>query len=164
MVDLGGALLSSFINVLLDRLASKEVLNFFGGKKLIPKLLKDLEAMLLSVNGLLNDAEEKQLRDPNVKKWLDELKEVLYEAERVMEKINNEALRLKLEEGESVSEASKFLNFIPTLFSPFDNAVNSEIEDILSTLKHLLDQTDVLGLQRVNQKTPSYSYCEVIVV
>ena len=49
MADLmvGGALLSGFINVLFDRLASKEILDFFGGKKHIPKLLNELKTMLL---------------------------------------------------------------------------------------------------------------------
>ncbi|PON43430.1 hypothetical protein PanWU01x14_273690 [Parasponia andersonii] len=107
MADLmvGGALLSGLLNVLFDRMASQEVLDFFRGKKLVPKLLEELKITLLSAGVLLNDAEEKQLREPNVKKWLDELKEVLYEADRVVDKINTEALRLKQEKGDSGSEA-----------------------------------------------------------
>ncbi|PON86292.1 NB-ARC domain, LRR domain containing protein [Trema orientale] len=158
MADLmvGGALLSGFVNALFDRMASQEVLDFFRGRKLVPKLLKKLETVLLSANVLLNDAEEKQLRDPNVKKWLGELKEVLYEADHVMDKINTEALRVKLEKGESGSEACKCLNFIPTSFSLFDNALKSELEEILGTLKDLLNQTEFLGLKKVEQKRPSY--------
>ena len=152
----GGALLSGFLSVLFDRLASKEVLNFFRGKKLIPKLLKDLETTLLSADVLLNDAEEKQLRQANVKKWLEELKEVLYEADRVTDKINTEVLRLKMEKGESRSKACKCLNFMPKMFSPFDHAVKSEIEDILSILKVLLDQTEFLDLKKVDPKTPPH--------
>ena len=152
----GGALLSGFLNVLFDRLTSKEVLNFFHGKKLIPKLLKDLETTLLSADVLLNDAEEKQLRQPSVKKWLDELKEVLYEADRVIDKIDTEALCLKLEKCESGSKACKSLNFFPTMFSPFDHAIKSEIEEILSRLKVLLDQTEFLGLKKVDQKAPAH--------
>ena len=162
-LTVGGALLSGFLNVLFDRLASKEVLDFFQGKKLISKLLNELEIKLLSANVLLNDAEEKQLRDPNVKKWLDELKEVVYKADHLMDKINTEALRVKLEDGESRSKASKLFNFVPKLFSPFDNAIKSEIEEILGTLEHLLRQTDLLGLNRVDKKTPSYrSYAPLV--
>ncbi|XP_062078969.1 uncharacterized protein LOC133783371 [Humulus lupulus] len=108
MADLmvGGALLSSFINVLFDRLASKEVLDFLRGNKLNLKLLKRLKTMLLPTNALLNDAEEKQLGDNNVKNWLDEHKEVLYEADHVMDKNSTEALRLKMEEDELESTAS----------------------------------------------------------
>ncbi|PON33383.1 NB-ARC domain, LRR domain containing protein [Parasponia andersonii] len=155
-LTLGGALLSSFLNVLFDRMASQEVLNFFQRKKLIRKLLKELETTLLSADVLLNDAEEKQLREPNVKKWLDELKQVLYEADHVTDKINTEALRLKLERGESGSKSSKFLNFVPAMFSPFDNAVKSEIEEILVRLRYLLAQTEFLGLKKVDRRRPSH--------
>ncbi|XP_062078852.1 putative disease resistance protein At3g14460 isoform X2 [Humulus lupulus] len=102
MADLlvGGALLSGFINVLFDRLASKEVLNFIRGKKVIPKLLKELEITLMSANVLLNDAEDKQLGDNNVKKWLEDLKEVLYKADHMVDKINTKALQLRMEKDE----------------------------------------------------------------
>ncbi|PON31560.1 hypothetical protein PanWU01x14_368950, partial [Parasponia andersonii] len=59
-------------------------LTSFKGKKLIPKLLKQLKIMLLSADELLNDTEEKQLAKPNMRQWLGELKQVLYEADRVM--------------------------------------------------------------------------------
>ncbi|XP_062078952.1 putative disease resistance RPP13-like protein 1 [Humulus lupulus] len=154
MADLmvGGALLSGFINVLFDRLASQEVLDFFRGDKLNLKLLKSLKTVLLSANALLDDAEEKQLGDNNVKNWLDELKEVLYEADHVMDKISTEALRLKMEEDELESTASKAFNFVSN--NPFEiSAVKSEIEEILDTLKDLLEQTEYLGLKKVDQKT-----------
>ncbi|XP_062078951.1 putative disease resistance RPP13-like protein 1 [Humulus lupulus] len=154
MADLmvGGALLSGFINVLFDRLASKEVLDFFRGNKLNLKLLKRLKTVLLSANALLDDAEEKQLGDNNVKNWLDELKEVLYEADHVMDKISTEALRLKMEEDELESTASKPFNFVSN--NPFEiSAVKSEIEEILDTLMDLLEQTEYLGLKKVDRKT-----------
>ncbi|GMN47290.1 hypothetical protein TIFTF001_016452 [Ficus carica] len=151
----GGALLSGFLNTLFDRLASVDVINFFQRKKLISKLFSELKITLLSANVLLNDAEEKQLNDRNMKKWLDELKEVIYEADRVMDYVDYEALRGRFEGGESRSKASKFLNFVPTMFGAFDNRVKFDIEDILSRLKLLLDQKDVLGLREcVRNRSP----------
>ncbi|KAM6552541.1 hypothetical protein CsatB_013303 [Cannabis sativa] len=150
----GGALLSGFINVLFDRIASKDVLCFFGEDKLNQKLLKKLKTVLLSANALLNDAEEKQLGDNNVRNWLDELKEVLYEADHVMDKISTEALRLKVEKDELESTAASKPPLSFVFNNPFDiNAVKSEIEEILDTLKHLLEQTEYLGLKRVDPKT-----------
>ncbi|KAM6579226.1 hypothetical protein CsatA_003000 [Cannabis sativa] len=148
----GGALLSGFINVLFDRLASKDVLHFFHGDKLNQKLLKKLKTMLLSANVLLNDAEEKQLGDNNVRNWLDELKEVLYEADHVMDKIGTEALRLEVEKDELEStSASKPFSFV--FNNPFEmSAVKSELEEILDSLKDLLEQSDHLGLKKVDQK------------
>ncbi|XP_062078939.1 putative disease resistance RPP13-like protein 1 [Humulus lupulus] len=151
MADLvGGALLSALFNVLFDRLDSQEVTDFFQGKEAI---LQNLKTLLLSANVLLNDAEEKQLGDKNVKKWLEDLKEVIYEADHVMDKINTEALRLKMEKDESESTASKSLNFFKRIYNSFEIAVKSEIEGITSTLKNLLDQTEHLGLKKVELKT-----------
>ncbi|GMN65214.1 hypothetical protein TIFTF001_034287 [Ficus carica] len=152
----GGALLSGFLDVLFDRLASQEVLNFFQEKKVLAKLLDELKIRLLSANKLLNDAELKKLMDEDVQKWLDELKEVLYAADHVMDKINTEALQRKVEEGDqSQSKASKLFNFMPKLYSSFDNKIRSEIEEILATLDLLLRQKDELGLREgVHQNRP----------
>ncbi|XP_024021207.1 putative disease resistance RPP13-like protein 1 [Morus notabilis] len=149
----GSALLSGFFNVLFDRMATQEVLNFFRGKKVLAKLLDELKIRLLSANKLMNDAEVKQLTDENVKKWLDDLKQVLYEADHAMDEINTEALRRKVEAGDqSGSRASKFINSISTFFGAFENTVRSEIEDILSRLKSLSDQALFLGLKEGDQK------------
>ncbi|GMN59175.1 hypothetical protein TIFTF001_028263 [Ficus carica] len=143
----GGALLSSFLNVLFDRLATKEVVDLFQGKKVIANLLAELKIRLLSANSLLNDAEEKQFTDPNVKNWIEELKEVLYKADHVMDKINTKALRRKVKEGESGSKVSKIFMSLPKLYSVFDNTVKFEIQEILDRLKLLLDQNNSLGLK-----------------
>ncbi|KAF2322425.1 hypothetical protein GH714_016940 [Hevea brasiliensis] len=56
----GGSLLSAFLQVLLERMASREVLDFFKGRKLNDSLLKKLKTTMISVNGVLDDAEKKQ--------------------------------------------------------------------------------------------------------
>ncbi|XP_060972795.1 putative disease resistance RPP13-like protein 1 [Cannabis sativa] len=153
MADLmvGGALLSSLMNVLFDRIASKDVLEFFRGNK--ETNLKKLKTMLQSADVLLNDAEQKQLGDNNVKKWLEDLKEVIYEADHVMDKINTEALRVKMEKGELESTTSKSLSFLKKFYNPFEKEVSSEVEKVLVTLDDLLAQTKYLDLKRVDMKT-----------
>ncbi|XP_062078954.1 putative disease resistance RPP13-like protein 1 [Humulus lupulus] len=148
-----GALLSGSINVLFDRIASQEVLDFFRGDKLNPKLLNRLKNMLRSAKVLLNDAEEKQLGDNDVKGWLDDLKQVLYDADHVMDKLSTEALRLKMEKDDELeSTASKPSHSV--FKNPFEiSALKSEIEEILDTLKDLLEQTEYLGLKKVELKT-----------
>ncbi|PON40745.1 NB-ARC domain containing protein [Trema orientale] len=153
----GGAFLSSFVNVLFDRLASREFLDLFRGKEPILKLLKELEATLNSAAKLLNDAEEKLIKDRRVKKWLDDLKDTVYAADDLVYKIDTEALRKK-QEGESQSSiASKVLTKLNPFasFNEFDKAIKPEIEEILEKLKLLLDQKTNLGLENVeNKKLP----------
>ncbi|WVZ13604.1 hypothetical protein V8G54_011170 [Vigna mungo] len=61
----GGALLSAFLQVAFDRLASTQFVDFFRGRKLDDKLLRNLNIMLHSVNALADDAEQKQFTDPH---------------------------------------------------------------------------------------------------
>ncbi|GMN66956.1 hypothetical protein TIFTF001_036090 [Ficus carica] len=101
MADLvAGAIVSRLINALFDRLTSQEVRSLFQGKKGTSKQLDELTSRLQLTNKLLNDSEVKQLKDEDVKKLLDDLKVLAYEADQAMDKINTEALRRKGEDDE----------------------------------------------------------------
>ena len=63
----GGAFLSAFLQVLFDRIASREVADIFRGRILSDGLLRKLKIALLSVNAVLEDAEEKQVTKSAVK-------------------------------------------------------------------------------------------------
>ncbi|KAJ6865901.1 hypothetical protein NC652_037430 [Populus alba x Populus x berolinensis] len=72
---IGGSILSALIEVLVDRLASREVLRFFKSHELLDDdLLEKLKETLNTVNGLLDDAEEKQITKLAVKNWLNDVK------------------------------------------------------------------------------------------
>ena len=102
----GGALLSACLQVLFDRMASHEFINFFRGQKEEERLLKKLKIMLLAVRPLLNDAELKQWTDPAVKDWVDELKDVIYYADDLLDEIATEAMRSKLDSEFPTSSSS----------------------------------------------------------
>ncbi|XP_062115586.1 putative disease resistance RPP13-like protein 1 isoform X1 [Humulus lupulus] len=98
----GGALLSSVLQTLFGKLASREVVDFFRRKKVDDGLLKNLKTTFLSVNILLNDAEEKQIRNPGVRKWLDELIEATYDVEDLMTEITT----IKFEQDQGCTSSS----------------------------------------------------------
>lgn len=107
----GGAFLSAVLQVLADKVASREILDFFQGRKLTDRLLKKLEATLLSVSAVLEDAEEKQVTKPDVRRWIDELKDAFYDAEDILDEIATDALQRKLD-AEFETTAKKVRNSI----------------------------------------------------
>ncbi|KAG5585733.1 hypothetical protein H5410_046167 [Solanum commersonii] len=111
----GGAFLSSALNVLFDRLAPKAV---------------------------LSDAENKQASNQSVSQWLDELRDAVDSAENLMEEINYEALRLKVEgQQQNLAEVSD-LNLC--LSDDFFLNIKEKLEDTIETLKDLQQQIEEL--------------------
>ncbi|KAJ9153501.1 hypothetical protein P3X46_026930 [Hevea brasiliensis] len=145
----GGAFLSAFLQVLFDRLASQEIVDYFRGRKVNDIQLQKLKITLLSVDAVLNDAEAKQITYPAVKQWLDELKDAAYDAEDLLDEIATEALQQKLE-AESRSGTRQVRR--STFLSPFEKGLSSNIEQILARLEFIAKQKDVLSLKEVQGK------------
>ncbi|PRQ31776.1 putative P-loop containing nucleoside triphosphate hydrolase, leucine-rich repeat domain, L [Rosa chinensis] len=144
----GGAFLSSSLAVLFDRMASRPVVDFIRGKKTAAVLLHKLKMKLLSVNKLLDDAEEKQLRNSRVRDWLTELKDVLYHADDLLDEIKTEALRCKMEQEDSGSSSTyQVLKFSSTSIHELDESLEPRILDILDRLEVIVNEKDVLDLK-----------------
>ncbi|PON74398.1 NB-ARC domain containing protein, partial [Parasponia andersonii] len=142
------AFLSSTFQVIFQRMASEEFTDLFHGKKPIVDLLDKFKIKLKSANALLSDVEQKLIRDRNVRDWLAELKDVTYEAYDLIDKIDTEALRSKMEKlDQSECGTSMLVKFIPASFTEFDEAVKPEIEKTLEKLSFLVDQKYELGLK-----------------
>ncbi|PHT35108.1 hypothetical protein CQW23_26908 [Capsicum baccatum] len=95
----GGAFLSSSLNVLFDRLAPHgDLLKMFQKHKHDDGLLEKLEGILLGLQIVLSDAENKKASNPLVRKWLNKLQRAMDGAESLLEEVNYEALRLKVED------------------------------------------------------------------
>ena len=65
----GGAFLSASLQVLFNRLASSEVLNFIRGQKLSDSVLSKFKIKLLIVDEVLDHAEVKQFRWESNSGW-----------------------------------------------------------------------------------------------
>ncbi|PRQ32405.1 hypothetical protein RchiOBHm_Chr5g0046011 [Rosa chinensis] len=140
----GGAFLSSALAVLFDRLASRAVVDFIRGKKTTAALLHKLKMNLLSVNKLLDDAEEKQLRDSGVREWLDDLKDVLYRADDLLDEIKTEVLRCKMEQEDSGSSST---NQVLNSSSISIHQLDKRIQEILDELEPIVNAKNVLDLK-----------------
>ncbi|KOM49456.1 hypothetical protein LR48_Vigan08g028300 [Vigna angularis] len=124
---LGGALFGAVLQLLFDKLDSHQVLHYFRGRNLDEKLLKKLKRNLMDINAVIDDAEQKQFSNSLVKEWLDEVRDVLYDAEDLLEQIDYEFSKAKLE-GEFQTSSSKVHNF------------ESKIIALLDDLESLLNQ------------------------
>jgi len=83
----GGALLSAFLQVAFEKLASPQILDFFHAKELDQKLLNKLETKLHSIHSLADDVERKQFTDPHVRNWLLKVKDAVLDAEDLLDDI-----------------------------------------------------------------------------
>ncbi|XP_021812980.1 putative disease resistance RPP13-like protein 1 [Prunus avium] len=162
MALVGEAILSASVQVLFDKIGSSEFVDLFRRKKLDESLVKKLEITLLSLNAVLNDAEEKQFLNSYVKKWLDELQDAVFDADDLLDEINAEVLRCKVE-AESQTVTNKVWNFLPTYLNQNYQGMNGRIHKLLERLEHLAKQKDFLGLRegvvgmKISQRTPTTS-------
>ncbi|KAK7327799.1 hypothetical protein VNO77_21890 [Canavalia gladiata] len=132
----GQAFLSAFLDVIIDRLASPEVANFIRGKKLNQDLLQRLKNTLYAVEAVLNDAELKQIKNSAVNRWLDDLKDAVYEADDLLDDVSTQAATPK----EASNFFSRFLNFQ-------DREMVAKLEGIVGRLESIFKLKDILGLK-----------------
>ncbi|XP_042502799.1 putative disease resistance RPP13-like protein 1 isoform X2 [Macadamia integrifolia] len=99
-------------------------------------------------------AEEKQVSNPAVKNWLDDLQQVAYDAEDIMDEYEAEDQLSKLAVLETQTDTNQVLNRISTSFtstvSAFNNSQDkaSRIRDITERLEDLAKQMNVLHLRK----------------
>ncbi|KAH9782667.1 putative disease resistance protein [Citrus sinensis] len=153
MVAVGEILLNAFLEVLFDRLASRNLLRFVrqlqGG---VDSELKKWEKKLKMIQAVLCDAEEKQLTDEAVKMWLDELQDLAYDAEDILDEFATQALESKLM-AQNQDSSGQVLSLIPASLNPnaimFNYSMGSKIKDMTSRLEQLCQERIELGLQRL---------------
>ncbi|XP_054815316.1 putative disease resistance RPP13-like protein 1 [Prosopis cineraria] len=151
-----GAFLSSSLQVAFERLASGDIIDYFrAGKLKDGTLLKKLDMTLNCINKVIEDAEERQYRDHYVKQWLDELKDVVFQAEDLLDDIAAEASRQKLQL-QLHPATGKLRNFVTRIASPFDKQIERRIKELVDYLEFLANKGDRLGL-----KEGSYALTQV---
>ena len=106
----GEAFLSASLQTLLDRITSTEFRDFMKNRKLNVSLLDELKLTLLTLDAVLNDAEEKQITSATVKEWLEELKDAIYDAEDLLDEINTKSLKSNVEK-DSINITHKVRSF-----------------------------------------------------
>ncbi|XP_042497033.1 putative disease resistance RPP13-like protein 1 isoform X2 [Macadamia integrifolia] len=126
---------SAFLQVAFDRLATPEFIDFVRQWKIDLDEVESLKETSAEIQALSDEAEVKQFTNVRVKLWLDRLKQVLYDAEDILDEYATEVLRLKLE---SAHQTQQVYNIIEEL--------HGKVRDINERLKSVAHKGVDLGL------------------
>ncbi|THG17640.1 hypothetical protein TEA_014749 [Camellia sinensis var. sinensis] len=141
---IGELLIATSIKFLFEKfatLASGELSNFargFGGERRIRTLLTKWTTTLEEIEAVLVDADEKQVTERGIKIWLEDLQDLAYDVDDILDEFSTEALRPKS------MITTKVRALIPTKIVKLD--------EITTRFQDLLERRTVLGLQK---KLPS---------
>ncbi|XP_057989310.1 putative disease resistance RPP13-like protein 1 [Hevea brasiliensis] len=154
MSVIGSAALSALFQVLFEKIASSELLKFAREKQVLAQINK-WEKMLLQINAVLDDAEDKQTANRSVKIWLTNLKCLAYDVEDVLDEFATQCLgRHLMGLGDPQPTTSKLQKFLPTCctsFNPkiimFNSKMMTKIEEITTRLEDIVAQRNDLDLR-----------------
>ncbi|KAL1332100.1 putative disease resistance RPP13-like protein 1 [Arachis hypogaea] len=143
----GEALLSAAVEALVGKI-STEISEFYRSKNLDESLLKKLNVTLLSLHAFLNDAEEKQISNPAVKAWMDQLTQALFDADDLIDDIATEALRRKVEARFHQTVTAKMRKVLSSPFKWPYREINSKMQKLFQTLEHFAERAHNLPLEK----------------
>ncbi|WKA02211.1 hypothetical protein VitviT2T_020426 [Vitis vinifera] len=103
---------SSFIGVLIDKLIASPLLEYARRKK-VDRTLEEWRKTLTHIEAVVDDAENKQIREKAVKVWLDDLKSLAYDIEDVVDEFDTEAKQRSLTEGPQASTSKVVIHDLP---------------------------------------------------
>lgn len=142
LVHAGCSAIGAFLQVLFDRMATRDFLNLFRGRKRDTKILKKLQTTLKTLSIMLDDAETREMNDEHVKGWLDDLKDVVCCADDLLDEVNTEALRIKVEGeteveqgGHTSQKGHQVSDHISSLSAKFLDEIMPEIKDTVEELE-----------------------------
>ncbi|KAG6672920.1 hypothetical protein I3842_16G083000 [Carya illinoinensis] len=159
MVAVGELIFSSFLQVLFDRLASSELLHFACQEGLQEQLDKWGET-LTRIRKVLDDAEEKQHTERSVKHWLDDLRDLAYDAEDILDEVATEAALRPTLMGENQASPSKVRKLVTAVFTSLTPSariktrLESKINDITARFNDLVIKKDQLNLKENSTPKP----------
>ncbi|GLT27097.1 hypothetical protein SLA2020_021240 [Shorea laevis] len=137
-------LLSPIINTTISKLISfaAEQISLGVGWK---KELETLQNKLRMIKDVLLDAEERQVRDRAVKGWLEKLRDVVYEADDVLDEVAYESEKCKVEnQNQKLRKVHKFFTSNPLLFR---REIAGKIKKIIESVEAINNEAREFGLQ-----------------
>ncbi|KAK2990933.1 hypothetical protein RJ640_000212 [Escallonia rubra] len=155
MVVIPEIFLTAFFTVLLEKLASGDLFNLALPEGIYSQL-RTWTAKFQLLEAVLSSAEEKQITEKPVNMWLQQLQDLAYDLDDLLDELATEALRRKLMMAQptQASNPSMLRKLIPlccsTNFTPravkFRCNISSKIANITERLQGLLEKKNELNL------------------
>ena len=101
----------------------------------------------MKIHAVLDDAEEKQMTNRFVKIWLDELEDLAYDVDDILDEFATEALRRKLNPEPSTSKVRKIIDACVGSNRSFATSMRSKIEEIDTRLQNIVTDKKDLELR-----------------
>ncbi|XP_042488717.1 putative disease resistance protein RGA3 [Macadamia integrifolia] len=143
----GGSILSAFLQVAFDRFASPELLDFLLRWEIDLDEVESLKRTSAMIQALSDEAEVKQFTNVAVKLWLDHVKQLLYDAEDILDEYATELLRLKLESAHQTEQVRHPI--VPLTPSSPESSVsswlNSGIESAVKGIEDTIEGVKGIG-------------------
>ncbi|XP_021890796.1 putative disease resistance protein At3g14460 [Carica papaya] len=149
----GEAFLSAFLQVLFDKLLSPTLLSFLRQEGIEKKLLKWSKKLSI-IQAVIDDAEEKRLTSRAAKTWLQDLRDLSYDMEDVVDELATEALG----RDQTHNILSKISKHLPSRLAnlslsalKFSARMQPAIRDITSRLQDITESIAELGLVQLDR-------------
>ncbi|KAK5794894.1 hypothetical protein PVK06_036145 [Gossypium arboreum] len=145
---IGEVFVSKLIDFFLDKLASSELLEFATEKQVREEIQK-LENELKQICRVLDDAEERQMKEQQVKDWLIDIQNLAFDVEDVLDEFATEIGRRDLMMERRGSSCKRPTLNIPSSFNDvlFNRDIMSKIRDLTAKLKDLEPQRNKLRVK-----------------
>ncbi|MED6127643.1 hypothetical protein PIB30_089933 [Stylosanthes scabra] len=140
-----GALVSGSISLVLNRLASPELVNSAVSKKLNRKLVRKLRNALSEANALVADAEQKQFGNELVREWLDDLRDAVYTADDLLDRVQIKA-----------EIRNKVRIRLPLRLHLSVRKMVTKIKEVVERIEELQKRKDTLGLKEIPTDSSSW--------
>ncbi|EHA8591259.1 disease resistance protein RGA2-like [Cocos nucifera] len=136
-------LLSPFLKLVMQKAADR-LLQRFGVMWGIEGKREKLESMLSAIQDKLGDAEERQVEEEGVKRWLAALKDAAYEADDILDEFNLEVMRREIEiQVDMKKKVRSFFTFHNPVWFRFK--MGRRLNDIVNKIKEIIDQGNNFG-------------------
>ncbi|XP_037494098.1 LOW QUALITY PROTEIN: putative disease resistance RPP13-like protein 1 [Jatropha curcas] len=144
-IAIGGALLAPAFKSLFNKLGSQDLLNYARKRRVLTQINKWKE-MLERIDGVLEDAEEKQMESRSVKMWVSDLRKLAYDLEDILDEFDFEARRSKLK-AKPMTGSSRVRKLTPNIRAvKFNKKLISKIKATTPRLEEITSRRNELDL------------------